>query len=135
MDKRLALRISLNKTLNDLNIFPNIFLSELLNKKLIQGYICVNGTYSWHLWVEGPLDVMWHLAVKRDPEFEKCTVSYTEEKPEKFEKDDELIKLYETYLKSSKDYWKNQSKSIKDFKSRYCSKFFIFDNNNNAKKA
>lgn len=123
MDKKLALRISLNK-LENTGIFPNILLSEVLNKKLIQGYILVDNEFSWHVWVEDEMDVVLHLSGFADHK-----VQYTTFKPIKFEKNDEQVNLYETYVKSPKDYWKLQPKNFKEFKKRYVNKFLKIDLN------
>jgi hypothetical protein len=121
--ERLALRLRLHKVAK--NPSSVILLHESMpGSKLVQGYCTVMGETCWHLWVEKTdgaiLDMTRHLAELGDPEFKKCEfVLGVGLLPDKCMKEPDVVDAYELYKKDPKAFWKEQSKTLREFRSKF----------------
>ena len=125
MDKRLALKLRLNK-IDDCGISASLLLHESIkNSTLVQGYFTIQGETCWHVVVSHEdtiLDMGYQLACLQDPEFLKCPVSFSRDEPESYKKNDDIIKQWDLYQSDRRAYWKQTSKKVREFRSKLLSK-------------
>ena len=133
--KKFILHMRLSK-LDNTGILPPILLCELLihigftNCKLKQGFISISGEgHCWHVWIENNgtvIDINQDIACHLNEYFRNITFDLTTETPEKFDKDDTHVHLWELYNENKTTYWKEQPMNIKNFRSKIFNKIKWF---------
>lgn len=135
ISKKMILHLRLSK-LDNTGIFPPIMLCELLNHKgftkykLKQGFISLaNEGHCWHLWIENDddgdiIDINHDIACHLNEYFRNLHFDLTSDIPEKFDKDETNVQLWELYNEDKKKFWKEQPMKIKNFRAKIFNKIF-----------
>ena len=133
LKRKLTLHLRLVK-LDNSGIYPPILLCELLkhkgfsNCKLKQGFISLaNEGHCWHLWIENGdqvIDINHEIACHLNEYFRKLKFDLSTEKPEKYDKDDTSVELWELYNEDKRKFWKEQPMKVQNFRSKMFNKIF-----------
>ena len=128
--RSLALRLRLNK-LDDSGFLAAITLRDALIKKgspaiIRQGYIQVNSSVAWHVWVECDdeiMDIGMTLASLVDTEFNKITPVYLLSEPTNVvvDKNEKVIEDFNLFQTNSKEFWYTVDRKFKAFHSKFLS--------------
>lgn len=131
--KKFTLHLKLNK-LTSTGILPPILLHEILvhkgfkNYKLKQGFMSAGPEHCWHIWIAGDdddvIDINHDLVFEKHEIFKHIKCDLSTEVPEKFDKNDEFVHMWELYNEDKKKFWKEQPMNVKNFRSKMFNKIF-----------
>ena len=119
---RLALRLRLHRLdglpLEAVNLLHDITPGSTMKS----GYLLINDKdCCWHSWVETKdgevLDINYHLATLKDPEFGSCKVERLTEKPTDLEVHEDPDTV-ERFNMNKKDFWKSAPKKFRDLRTK-----------------
>jgi hypothetical protein len=130
--KKFTLHLKLNKLTNS-GILPPILLYEVLVHKgfkkceLKQGFMSAGSDHCWHIWIVNQnevIDINHDLVFEKHENFKHISFDLTTEIPEKFEKNDEFVHMWELYNEDKKKFWKEQPMNVKNFRAKMFNKIF-----------
>ena len=117
--KRLLLRARLHKV-HHLEFELTLFAHELIGCQLIQGYIIIEETCCWHVWLEKDglvIDPIMDIIKEKTG---LADASYVREKPEHLTIDEnpEFVNKYTMYTKNPKLFWESCDAKFKTFRTQ-----------------
>ena len=117
--KRLLLRAKLNKV-HHLEFELTLFTHELLQCAIVQGYIMIENTCCWHVWLEKDGTVIDPILDIIQEKAGVCDVSYLKERPETVSIDEnpEFVQKFELYMKNPKLFWDSCDAKFKQFRTQ-----------------
>lgn len=91
-----------------------LFLKEILDAELVQGYVEVDGLHCWHVWVEYKGEIL-------DPMLESaklaCTPLYSRTLPDAdVDQNQDYVDKYESYSRNPVQFWEACDEKFKKFK-------------------